>query len=322
MRLSIAILFVFLSCTVQAQELFPLNEPASNVPKGALGVRAFGESYKEVSVYRNLFGIRLMYGVTSKLSVYLSASVSNHHGTELPEGLATHTHSGNQTIYSTGNKIRGVRYPYAFNGDDAYIKYRFITVDGQNRHFRMAAYGEFSNVNVAHDENEPTLLDDTKGYGGGIISTYLVKHFAASLTTGFIVPMAYKGYSPDPYGGADVPTKLVYGQALVYNLSLGYLLLPHHYKNYNQTNWNIYVELMGKSYGQAKVYQGADMVSVPIQTPLLKAGNYIEIYPGLQCILKSNLRIDMSVGFPMVGTSYVRFYPVYMFGIQRYFYAQ
>lgn len=326
MKRYIFILLFLLPCVLNAQELFNINEPASNVPKGALGVRLFEESYKEVTEMRNLFGVRLMYGLTSKLSVYINATMSNHHSSVLPPGLTTHVHSGSSVIYSTGNKVKGAKYPYAFNGDNLYLKYRFVSDDEQNRHFRMAAYAEFSNVNVAHDENEPTLLDDNKGYGAGLISTYLVKHFAASLTTGFIIPMAYNGYSPDPYGGADVPTKLMYGRALEYNLSLGYLLLPKHYKSYNQTNWNIYVELMGKAYEPAKVYQGAygssEMTAVPIKTPLLEGGNYIECYPGLQCILKSNLRIDMSVGFPLMGQSYVHYYPVYLIGIQRYFYQR
>ena len=45
----------------------------------------------------------------------------------------------------------------------------------------MAAYAEWSNTNVTHDEAEPTLLGDTRGYGGGLITTYLKNHFAATL---------------------------------------------------------------------------------------------------------------------------------------------
>src|SRR6185437_14511566 len=126
------ILFLFISSYLNAQELFPLNEPASNVPKGTLGVRVFGESYKEVSLYRNMFALRLMYGISSRLSVYATASVSNHHSPILPPDLATHTHTGNQTIYFTTSIKRGVPYPYLYNGDDVYVKYRFLSSDGQN----------------------------------------------------------------------------------------------------------------------------------------------------------------------------------------------
>lgn len=93
-----------------------------------------------------------------------------------------------------------------------------------------------------------------------------------------------------------------------------------HYKNYKQTNLNLYIEFMGKAYQQANVFQYGGVVSVPIQTPLRKANNYVEIHPGLQAIFNSNLRIDFSMGVPLINKSYARFYPIYTLGIQRYFY--
>ncbi len=310
---------LFGSTCISAQELFPHNEPASNIPKGTLGVREFNQSYKEFGVYRNLFALRLMYGVLSKLTIAATASISTHHDKNFPPNLVSHTHSGNQTIFSTGNFQRGVAYPYLFTGIYLYAKYRFLTLDGENKHIRMALYGEWSNVNVAHDETEPNLLDDTKGYGSGFIVTGLKNHWAASLTAGAIIPGTYNGFSPDPYGGPMVPTELKYGKALQYNLSIGYLLLPFHYESYKQTNLNLYIEFMGKAYQEARVYQYGD-VPVPIQTPLLQAGNYIEAHPGIQAIFNSNTRVDFTVGFPLINRAYTRFYPVYMLGVQRYFY--
>ena len=310
----------------QAQELFPMDENASNVPKGVLGARLFDESYPESesfhpskSTLRNLFGVRLMYGLLSRLTIEATATESNHHGSEFPPNLAFHTHNGSQSVYSTGNFARGVQYPYQYNGVLFYAKYRVLSLDGQNSHFRVAVYGEWSNVNVAHDETEPDLLDDTKGYGGGLIATYLKNHFAVSATGGVEMPSAYNGYSPDIYGGPDVPTELIYGNAIDYHLSFGYLLYPRHYISYEQTNINIYVEFMGKSYGQAQVIQYG-FKSLPIQTPLLEAGNYVDVYPGAQLIIKSNLRVEASVGFPLINSSYAHFYPVYTLGIQRYFF--
>jgi hypothetical protein len=313
-------LFFLNDVPVFSQELFPMNEPASNIPKGVLGVRAFDNTFKEVNQVRNLMGIRLMYGVLPKLSVMATVSVSNHHDKNFPMGLATHTHDGNQTTYSTGSIQRGVAYPYLFTGVYLFAKYRFLTLDGEHKHFRMAAYADWSNVKAAHDEAEPNLLDDTKGYGGGLISTYLKNHFAVSLTTGFIIPKSYNGLSPDNNGGPMIPTEVIYGRAIKYNLSFGYLLFPKTYKNYNQANWNIYLELMGKSYEAAKINQYGGVVSLPISTASLQAGNYLDVCPGLQYIYKSNLRVDFSVEFPFINKSYAHLYPVYMIGIQRYFY--
>ena len=315
----IAILCIYFLPRVAAQELYPLNEPASSVPKGVIGIRMFDETYKEQNLLRNLFALRLMYGLTPKLTIMATTSISNHHSINFPANLAFHTHIGNQTVFSTGSFQRGVPYPYLLGGIYFFSKYRFISSDGQNTHFRMAAYGEYSYINVAHDESEPNLLEDNKGFGGGLITTYLNKHFAVSLTSGLIIPGAYNGYTPDLQGGPDVPTKIQYGRALKYNLSFGYLLFPRKYQNYKQGNWNLYLEFIGKSYEAAVVTQYGDK-KLPIQTPLLQAGNYVDICPGLQHIFNSNLRIDFTAQFPLINRSYAHFYPAFMLGVQRYFY--
>jgi len=320
-RKSILLFFLFIiaSPSFFAQELFPLNEPASTIPKGVLGLRAIGETYREINQFRNQFSLRVMYGVLPRLSVMATVGISNHHDKNFPTNLVSHSHNGNQTTYTTGDFQRGVVYPYRSNGAYLFMKYRFISRDGSHRHFRMAAYAEGAYVQQAHDEAEPNLMGDTKGYGAGLITTCLKNHFAISFTSGFIIPGSYVGLSPDENGGPLIPTKINYGRALTYNLSMGYLLFPQVYKDYDQLNVNIYLELLGKAYEAAQVTQYGN-ISVPINTPLLEKGNYMDIAPGLQCIIKSNLRIDVSVKLPMINKSYARFYPVFLVGVQRYFY--
>jgi len=299
-----------------AQELFPIAEPASNVPKGALGLRAYDETYNEVNRIRNLFALRAMYGLLPNLTIMATANVSNHHDKQLPPEFPVHN-----------TPQIGVTHPYLFNGVDFYAKYRFLSIDGQNSHFRAAAYAEYGLLKVAHDEAEPNLLDDTKGFGGGLIATYLKGHFAVSATGGFILPSKYKGYVPDEIPALPgQPATVTYGNGYNYSLSFGYLLLPHTYTSYNQTNWNLYVEFMGKDYTAAKMQVGNISYSAPqysISTKSNKAlqgRNYIDVYPGVQSIIRSNLRADFSVGFPFINKSYVHFYPVYHIGVQRYFY--
>lgn len=309
----------FFQFSIVAQELFPLNEPASNVPKGVLGVRVFGETYREIGIYRRMGVLRLMYGVTPKLTVMASVAATNHHGKHLPPDLVTHTHVGSQTIYSTQNIRRGVDYPYSVNGIYLFAKYRFLTFDEQHKHFRMALYGEWSNVNSPHDEAEPNLMDDTKGYGGGLIMTYLKYHLAISLTSGVVIPGKYEETVPVLHAGSLVThTELYYGRAVKYNLSFGYLLFPKEVKDYEQNNFNIYMEFIGKSYEAARIMQ--DDVELESKTSALRAGYYVEVRPGIQEIINSNLRIDFSVGFNLINRSYVHPYPIYMVGIQRYFY--
>lgn len=321
MRLCIAILISFCTVNLQAQELFPLNLPASTIPKGTLGVRAFDESYKELNLYRNLYGVRVMYGITSKLMVIATGSMSNYHEKTLPFDFITHNHTTTQLIVGTNTPQEGIPYPYIFNGVDMYAQYRIVANDGQNEHFRVSAYGEGSYITTPSHQAEPDLLAHTKGVGAGLIATYLKKRFAMSLTAGGIIPFDYRGNTVDRYGGT-YPTTIQFGDAVNYDLSFGYLLFPRKYKNYNQTNWNIYCEFVGKSYTAAKVWQqdGQFNYDLPITTPILKAGSYVDINPGIQCLIRSNLRIDFSVGFPMINESYIHLYPLYTIGIQRYFY--
>jgi hypothetical protein len=302
------------------QELFILNEPASSVPKNVFGVRAFTQNYKEYKTNRSLNVLRFMYGVTPKLSLMVDGSMSNHHDRKLPKDLMNHSHVGNQTTYYTQPIKRGVKYPMLFNGLHLFAKYRFLSYDAEDKHFRMAAYGEWSNVRTAHDEAEPNLMDDTGGYGAGLISTWLKDRFAISLTTGFINPtMTWSEMQRDETGGPDLLTTISYGNAVTYNFSLGYRLYPRQYDgSYEQVNWNVYVEFMGKTYQAAEVVQGG--VKVGAKTIALTSGSYIEINPGIQRIVNSNTRIELSYGFSLIGFSYVRFTPVWTFAVQRYFY--
>jgi hypothetical protein len=322
LKVSLLGITLLISGSVFCQELFILNEPASSVPKNVFGARAFTQNYKEYKVNRSLNVLRLMYGVTPKLSLMIDGSISNHHDRRLPKDLINHSHLGNQTTYFTQPIKRGVKYPTLFNGIHAFAKYRFVTKDDKNKHFRMSAYGEWSNVRTAHDEAEPNLMDDTGGYGAGLISTWLKDRVAVSLTTGFIDPtMTYSEYQRDETGGPDLFTTIKYGSAVRYNLSFGYRLYPKKYEaSYEQVNWNVYVEFIGKSYQAADVVQGG--VDISARTASLKSGSYMEIYPGIQRIVNSNTRIELSYGFNLLGFTYVHFTPIWTLAVQRYFYPR
>jgi len=302
--------------TIQAQELYPLSEPASTMPKNVLGVRMFTEGYNEVGRVRTMTGLRVMYGATPKLSIYGTAIFSNHHGTKFPNDMPFHN-----------TPERGAKYPYKLNGGHLYAKYRFLSKDKKNTHFRMAVYGEGTYVKTTHHEAESNLVyGDTKGIGAGIITTYLYKKFATSLTVGIIKPFSSTEMSPDYVVGLpDIPIRIQYGTTIPYQLSFGYLLFPKKYDNYKQTNLNLYLELTGKAFGNAQLnlYHGTDEaydLNNGIYPPALLKGYYVDINPGIQAIINSNLRIDFSVTFPLLGKSWAKLYPVYTLGLQYYIY--
>jgi len=307
---TVCILFLlFLPLLPYAQELYPHNEPASNVPAKVLGFRLSNEWYDELGQLRSMQSYRLMWGFTPELMISQSLTFSNHHGEKLPEDFIAS--DGRIGLHTHGIQ-KGKDYPYQFENVSYVLKYRFLSLDNKNRHFRMAASLDAAFGSRAHDEAEPGFYGDNSGYGAGVVATYLNNKLAVSTSVGYIKPNKYS--QKDLY-----EVNIHYGDAFTYNLSLGYLILPFKYKSYKQTNLNLYVEFMGKTYGKADVkVDGSSVILADV--PGLEKGNYIELRPSLQLIIHSNTRLDFSIAKPLLEKSYVRFYPAYYVNLQHYFF--
>jgi hypothetical protein len=74
---------------------------------------------------------------------------------------------------------------------------------------------------------------------------------------------------------------------LSYSLSAGYLLLPVAYKNNNQTNLNLYVELLGSN-----------------NINFSREKYYMDLAPSLQLIFKSTSKLNFGYRFQMKGDIY------------------
>ena len=306
-------LLIFLFCLNvshgYSQELFPHVEPASNIPAGVLGVRVINEFYDEVDVLRSMQSFRLMWGFNPKLMFSQSYTFGNHHGNKLPEDFIAN--DGRIGIHTHGID-KGIEYPYRFENLNNSLKYRFLSLDGKNEHFRVAANFDFAIGSRAHDEAEPSFQGDNSGLGAGITATLLKNKFAVSLNGNVIMP--------HKYSQSGIQTiEIQYGNALNYNLSMGYLLLPRKYKSFKQTNINLYVEFIGKIYEAAEIEVDNQSVLIA-DVPGLEKGKYIEIRPSIQFIIHSNTRIDFSIAKPVMNMSYVRTYPAYYFNLQHYFF--
>jgi hypothetical protein len=313
----LAILFLSISLQINAQELYPNSEPASTLGKNVLGVRGIWETYNENGVQRNQFSARVMYGLTKNFTLYVEPSVSNHHPQFLAGDFALHTHLGSQIITSIPNKVFGRQYPYLFGGLYIYGKYRFLSFDGNHEHLRVAAYAAYSTAHLAHDIAEPNLQGDTGGFETGAIVTGLLHRFSATITGGLIIPASY---TQTHLYDTLVTTTIAYANAVEYGLSFGYLLYPKTFRDFHQPNYSAYLELHGRSYGNATVTENGEPVA--IESTVLFKGNYLDADLGLQAILNSNTRIDLSVEFHLVNRSWDHFYPLYSIGLQHYFYLK
>lgn len=228
-------------CTALAQELYPFSEPASNMPSKAIGVRTTAE-FMRGGDFR--FMPELMIGHHKNLMSHGQAFLSNVDGS------------------------------FKFEGLSGYVKYRFLSIDEVQNHFRMAAYtrlGWSKRPNYSRDLN---LEGDNSGVQLGVIATQLVHKLAVSGTLSYSAPF-HRSSKQIP--GLDRPAEFIN-----YSLSSGYLLFPFIYKSYKQPNFNIYLEAFGK-------------------TAIDNGESYLDLAPSVQLIINSRTRIDMGYNFQIAG---------------------
>lgn len=276
-------------------------------------MRILYENYKELPSHRTRYwgALRFMYGVTGKLTVMFTGTASNHHPRKLPSNLQSHFLNHHTSAYPPN--------PLLIEGFNLYARYRLVSLDGQQKHLRVAIYGEGAKSFAPHDEAEPVLMGDNSGLGGGMIITQLYKKFAVSLTAGYAYPF--------PYKDQDLGLSFRSGDMYSYNISMGYRIFPFTYSDYSDINVNFYVEFINRHY------QGAQMVVngkeydfeqfkhvEPFTYNSLQENKYSEIRPSIQIIVNSNNRIDLGIAQPFIGRSYLHFYPVYYLSFQKYFF--
>jgi hypothetical protein len=230
-----------------AQELYVSTEPASNMPANSLGIRMTSRFFKLEQ--EQATGIRfepeLMWGVSKRLMVHVAAYASNQM---------------QRSIEPEGGSI--------------YAKYRFLSKDDLHTHFRMAAYvkGALINNPFYKEYNELDLEGGASGFTTGVIATQLIHKLAISGALGY---NRYMNNTKDKLP-ADMSAN-----AVNYSLSAGYLLLPRTYRSFEQTNLNLYVELLGKRDGDAN--------------------QYMDIAPAIQFIFNSVTRIDLAYRTQLFG---------------------
>lgn len=295
-----------------------ISEPASSIPHKALVARSFTSWYDEFGAVRGMGAVSFYYGLTPRISVNLTVAGSNHHDRNLPEDLITHKHVGSQTIYYSQQVPRNRKYPFLIKGANLTAKYRFLSIDRDREHFRMAAIGSYSTARSAHDEAEANLIDDNAGYGAGLIATYLHQRMAFSFTYQYIVPETYEEFQNDGHQLHNHHIILDYGNTQQFNFAWGYLLSPKEYKDYSQTNTNLYVELIGKKYQAMDIFQDGEQIG--LESPAHMGSYYVEIMPGIQKVYDSKTILEFSMGLPLIRASFAHATPTYFLSIRRYLY--
>ncbi|MSQ79505.1 MAG: hypothetical protein EXR21_07510 [Flavobacteriaceae bacterium] len=252
MRLFNLILCIFFGWLTSAQELYVATEPASNMPAKSISIRLSNYFMGPYSNQRTGLNVGTMYrsmpefmwGISKKSMLHLSTFTSNMH-----------------------------QQQFKFEGVGIYFKYRFITLDQNHRHFRMAAFGRASLIANAIQYNDINLNGDNTGIGGGVVVTQLLHKLALSFTSGYV--RAFNNINYDFAVGQPRST-------VNYSLSGGYLFFPVKYKNNNQPSINYYLELLGK------------------YNPVNKE-QFVDISQAIQVILNSRYRLDLAYRRQVAG---------------------
>jgi hypothetical protein len=243
--LLLAFCLTAMACPAFSQELYVNTEPASNMATHSLGIRVENQGFFNPG-YKTRSTLEVMYGESRSVMLHGSLYVSDYYHNQ-----------------------------QHFEGGSAYAKFRFLSIDSVQRHFRGAFFTKISAINNPIPNQEISPEGDNSGLQSGVVFTQLLHKLAISGSASYL-------HAFNNLGGNNLPAANA-RDAIGYTLSAGYLTLPKQYKSYDQTNMNLYVELLGKTnpgYGQS----------------------YLDAAPAVQLIFNSLIRVDFSYRIPLYST--------------------
>lgn len=233
-----------------AQELYVFTEPASNMPAHSVTAKITDHFVGRDSRYGQA-SHRLMpevqFGFSKKLMMHVGMTFSNMHN-----------------------------YDFRYESWNMYAKYRFLSKDDIHSHFRMAVFAAGSSTRSPFHFEEINLMGDKSGIQLGLVATQLWHKLAVSGTFSHSQVLDDSRNNKVIY----IPRRLY--QSINYSLSAGYLVLPKEYNSYKQTNFNIYMELLGERSLDAKRY-------------------CLDMAPAFQLIFNSNTKFNLGYRFQLTG---------------------
>jgi len=239
-----SIICIFIFSSLNAQELYVFSNPASNIPAKSISTKITARSpiSDNNKRFRQRYMPELMFGLNKNLMVNISGTFSDYYSTNLrPESVK------------------------------AYAKYRFLSKDDVHKHFRMAAFAEVSGTQSPYVYGDMSLNGDVDGIQLGVTATQLWHKFALSGTVGYTNVFGDRNKLLHPFHSFN---------AINYTIAGGYLVFPKTYTSYQQTNLNVYLEVMGLKN-------------------LDNDGYMIDIAPALQLIFNSKTKVSFGKSFQL-----------------------
>ncbi len=250
MRQLFILVLLLAAFRMSGQELYVFSEPASNVPAHSLSVKLTNHFVTSDKIYGR-FSNRLMP------QVYLGLS--------------------KKFMMAAGGTFANMHTPnFRYESVNLYAKYRFLSKDELHKHFRMAVFAEASSTRAPFHYDEITLMGDKSGVELGVIATQLWHKLALSGTVAHTQVLDESRTNKVLY----IPARNY--QSMNYALSAGYLVLPKEYKDYRQTNLNLYAELLA-------------------QQTLDRSTYFVDLATAMQLIFNSNAKLNLGYRFQLGG---------------------
>jgi hypothetical protein len=239
MKLELLICFFLLSLSAGSQELFSVTEAASNKAVRSISLRLDNSIMDELNTSEINYHLipEIMFGISKKFMLSGGVFFSNR----------------SEVFKSEGGSI--------------YAKYRFLSRDAMQQHFRMAGFGRISYNNSDVHQEEISMYGHNSGVEFGVVATQLLGKLALSSSVSFLRATDNGNNNKFVFG-------LNNGKAINYTFSVGKLMLPKQYKDYGQTNLNLMLEFLSQvNTGSGKFY--------------------MDVAPSVQMIFNSQSRLDV-----------------------------
>jgi hypothetical protein len=251
MRKLFILVLLFTAIRMSGQELYVFSEPASNIPAHTVSTKLTSHLVTSDRIYGR-FTHRLMpqvyLGISKKFMVAAGGTFANMHTPD-----------------------------FRYESVNLYAKYRFLSKDELHKHFRMAVFAEASSTRAPFHYDEITLMGDKSGVELGVIATQLWHKLALSGTVAHTQVLDKSRTNKVLY----IPARNY--QSMNYTVSAGYLVLPKQYKDYRQTNLNVYAELLA-------------------QQTLDRSTYFVDLATAMQLIFNSNAKLNLGYRVQLGGT--------------------
>jgi hypothetical protein len=268
MRIFLIVILSLTAGVLHAQELYVYSDPASNIPAHSVSTK-LSAGYMPPQPWNNRgmqrYTPEVMLGLSKKFMLRTGATFADVHTSGF----------GWESVYLYG-------------------KYRFLSHDELHSHFRIAAYVEGAYSRAPFHNEEINLTGDKSGIQAGVIATQLWHKFALSGTVSHTQVLHSSRNNKVTY----IPSRIY--QAMNYSVSAGYLLLPREYKDYRQTNLNLYTEILA-------------------QQSLDRNRYYVDVAPAVQLIFNSTTKLNLGYRFQVGGNMQRMSENSWMIGIDHTF---